>query len=195
MNPPKLAQRDSVRLFSIHEQNVAVVTGKKPKNYEVPHLTKHGEKRLLVEFPASEGLAPESGGLDSYIIVQPVLITAKLGAVEVWHADGCDRVQVEALGPNASEAASDGIFGSSQDFSLEAAIKDALSRLTPEAQREPQLFDVVSMGALYGGFSGFSRLFVRMLPADIHPAEDFPVRAKCARKNTANRSRCQGLKP
>jgi hypothetical protein len=195
MNPPKLAQRDTIRLFSIHDQNVAVVTGKKPRNHEMPHLVKQGERRLVLEFAASEGFSPQAGGSDSYIIVQPVSVTAKLGAVEVWHAEGCDRVEVEPL--KAEDRATDPeMFGISQDFSLETAIKDALSRLSPEAQqREPQLFDVVSMGVLYGGFSGFSRLFVRMLPSDLEATADLPAGRKNVRKGTAHRARCQTAKP
>ncbi len=194
MNPPKLAQRDSIRLFSINNQTVAVITGKKPKNYDVPHLVKQGERRLVIEFAASVEALAESGSLDSYIIVQPVLITTKLGAVEVWHANGCDRINVESLCRESREG-EPGMLGISQDFSLEAAIKDALSRLTPEAQREPQLFDVVSMGALYGGFSGFSRLFVRMAPADFQEPEGFPSSRKNVRKGREYRTRCQSTSP
>lgn len=193
MNPPKLAQRDSIRIFSINDQNIAVVTGKKPRNYEVPHLAKEGERRLVIEFPAAAGEA-EIGEWDSYIVVQPVRVTAKLGAIEVWHSDGCDHVEIAALCAHDSSAQA-GLLGISQDFSLESAIKDALSRLTPEAQRQPQLFDVVSMGALYGGFSGFSRLFVKMSPADFQEAESLAGIRKSARKTASHRLRCQASKP
>lgn len=167
MSPQKLAHLESVRLFSVIGRHVAVVTGKKPRGSEMPRLVNEGLHRLVLELINTD--RPANGKLEAYVLVQPVHIPAECSDVQVWHADGCIRTKVETLRPD-DRTENSAVLGISQDFSLEMAIKDALLRLEPNAEREPQLFEVVSMGALYGGFSGFSRLFVRMAQADSHAA-------------------------
>jgi hypothetical protein len=58
-------------------------------------------------------------------------------------------------------------MGFSPNFSLDEAFNDALGKLrlnavSGTASNEPSMVDVVSMGTMYGGFSGYSRLFVRV---------------------------------
>ena len=100
------------------------------------------------------------------------------------HRDGSELIKVEPIAEHviprrASDSATTiqarpclvpellgSAIGFSQNYSLDEAFKDALQKLqlvsSPASEAEPSMVDVVSMGAVYGGFSGYSRMFVRV---------------------------------
>jgi hypothetical protein len=96
------------------------------------------------------------------LVIQPLKGRFSSGHVKLLHADGRDNLKIQKLPARGRELPDGSVLGVSQDFSLEASFQDALRRLDPESMRHANLVEVVSMGALYGGFSGFSRLFVRV---------------------------------
>jgi len=158
----------------------------------MPKLVNEGTSRLVLEAVSAD--YPASGELEAYVIVQPVNVGSELGDVQVWHADGCVRTQVECLRPD-DRPDNSAVLGISQDFSLEMAIKDALAQVAPNPRKEPQLFEVVSMGALYGGFSGFSRIFVRMAPADTYASAPQEMLSRDTGKRRRHTQECRTRRP
>ena len=159
MNPSKLAQRDGARVFESNGQTVVIITGWKPRDCEMPEVVERNGRLLLCNKGPND-LRSRPGSMDRYFLVQPLETRVSSREVRLRHAEGSDCLKIESFprgGPRPSDRC---VFGVSQDFSLEAAFKDALSRLDPASLRQVGLVEVVSMGALYGGFSGFSRLFV-----------------------------------
>ena len=158
MKPSKLVQRDSIRVFSLSGRLVVIVTGHKAADCKGPRLFA-SNKHLELRCDCSGRCHPKHIG-GEYFLVQPIDGDPS-NTVNVRHANGVDYVVVQDLDLDKNAGESESILGISQDFSLEAAFKDALRKINP-AGRQPTLVEVVSMGALYGGFSGFSRLFVRV---------------------------------
>ena len=160
----RFANRTSIRLFQLDQHVIAIVIGKKPRNCQGPKLAILASGRLALHCECAEECThPEKE--DDYFIVEPLAGLLRKPNVEMLHRDGCDLVTIEVLSRNvAPPSTSIGslILGVSQDFSLEAAFKDAIGKFDPKTGGSPGLIEVVSMGALYGGFSGFSRLFVRV---------------------------------
>jgi len=167
MTRHQLAQRESIYLFRSGQDVVAIATGLKPRNCKGPSFCALSKNRFAVNC-----LCPDHGEgfdgtdryfTDRYFIVQPIAVPPEARRVGILHRDGTDEVDIEDLASaKAKTTVSTAILGISQDFSLEAAFKDALSKFDPEKLASPGLVEIVSMGALYGGFSGFSRLFVRV---------------------------------
>jgi hypothetical protein len=157
-----LASRDSIRVFQLNGQMVAIVVGSKPQSCQGPNLirTRPGCFDLRCKCPDKCESQPTAG---KYFIVQPLEAVVSADTIKVRHAGGTDSILVNPIdSADAKTTGDSALLGISQDFSLEAAFKDALSKVDPKNARPPGLMEVVSMGALYGGFSGFSRLFVRV---------------------------------
>jgi hypothetical protein len=171
-----LARRDSISLFQINDDVIAIVSGTKPRHCEGPRLVRQGGGKFSLECNCQKACIQRSDPSDRFFLVQPIAPKTKTGEIEVVHRDGRERLKICPLAPTKSDIrpAAAGAFGVSQDFSLEAAFKDALSKLNPKSLHAPSLVEVVSMGALYGGFSGFSRLFVRVeaTPYDLRNGGD-----------------------
>jgi hypothetical protein len=162
MKSSKLASRESIRVFQLNGQSVAMVAGSKPEACQGPKLikTRPGCFELRCKCLDKCESQPVAG---KYFIVQPLEAGLSADTIKVRHAGGTDSIAVHPMDPAEAKATGDSaLLGISQDFSLEAAFKDALSKIDPKNPRPPGLMEVVSMGALYGGFSGFSRLFVRV---------------------------------
>jgi hypothetical protein len=127
---------------------------------------------------------------DTYCLVEPIAAAAKHPYITIMHRDGSDLVKVESINSHSAntpitrlveptteiKAAEDreviaSAIGFSQNFSLDEAFKDALQKLNArplsDTNRELSMIDVVSMGAAYGGFSGFNRLFVKVEQSSI----------------------------
>ena len=159
----KLANRRSIRLFEFNQNIVAITIGKKPRHCAGPQLTVLNSGRLVLHCECAEECTQLSDREDDYFIVCPLAGLRKTREIEVLHEAGCDLLHLEPLsGERSAPLSQSSVLGISQDFSLEAAFKDALAKLNPKTSQTPGLIEVVSMGALYGGFSGFSRLFVRV---------------------------------
>lgn len=154
-----LASRHSARCFYIQDRHVILVSGAKPSLAEVV-LHESGSGLILcltAAFAAPPG--------DTYYLVRPIFSPgAMLAHVRLCHRDGTDLLPVElmACGGDCRSCPT----GCSQSFCLDEAFADALRQLPmfaqADASRPLPLVDLVAMGALYGGFSGFSRLFVRL---------------------------------
>lgn len=104
-------------------------------------------------------------GSDTYYLVRTLhLPGGKRPCIWVRHMHGTDRITVESLSPRKTGATSIAT-GISADFQVDEAFADALRQLPilPGASgRSIPAIDVVALGAIYGGFSGFSRLFLRL---------------------------------
>jgi hypothetical protein len=160
----KLGMMDSVRLFALsgHKDRIILVTGRKPVGCDGPKPIVTGTAEICLRCDCNDGsFHPAKGPQHNYFVIQPIEIAGPRHDVEILHAHGRDRVQVELLS-SMMAAPSESAIGISQDFALEEAFKDAIAKLSPPSQQEPSLVEIVSAGALYGGFSGFSRLFVRV---------------------------------
>lgn len=167
MTPPNLASRDSISIFFYQGQHIALVAGRKPANAEVELTAVPGSKSLfhlrLLTFHTDRELRET----DTYYLVRSlVCIGPKRPFIFVAHSQGTDRVLVESLScrrsPNGHDSAATGY---SNDFQLDQAFADALRQLPICADSPAKAFtliDIVALGAIYGGFSGFSRLFVRL---------------------------------
>jgi hypothetical protein len=160
----KLGMMDSVRLFALsgHKDRVILVTGRKPVGCDGPKPIVAGPDKICLSCDCSKAsFHPAKGPAHNYFVVQPVEIAGSKHDIEILHSRGRDRVQVELLS-SMTDSPAESAIGISQDFALEEAFKDAVAKLSPPSQQEPSLVEIVSAGALYGGFSGFSRLFVRV---------------------------------
>jgi hypothetical protein len=160
MEPPELAPMDLARVFYLQNQHVIAAIGQKAPGSEVEVLESvaaDGTVRLRLHQSSPPGLLT-----DTYYLVRPVLPKGPMrGSIRVLHAAGGLAVPVEPLNCAAFR-----VTGHSPSFRFDEAFEDALRQLpmfstNPPGQGLP-LVDLVAMGAIYGGFSGFSRLFVRV---------------------------------
>jgi hypothetical protein len=166
------AAKDVARTFYAHGSHVMLVQGPKPHDAEVTLVEREpGAVSLMMTAPlATQTSAPP----DTYYLVKPVFAQAPMHrAITLLHRAGCESVPVEPLSCGACPCGT----GCSQAFNLDEAFQDALRQLpifnlAPRDEALP-LVDVVAIGAIYGGFSGFSHLFVRVQAA---PGAD-PTRA------------------
>jgi hypothetical protein len=155
----RFARRRSIRLFKLDHHIVALVVGTKPRTCEVPKLKVLGAGRVVLHCECAKECTQHSGKEDDYFIVAPLTGLESPSPVELLHKEGTDLLTVEALSEchTVQGSGKPTILGVSQDFSLEAALKDALCKLSLVPDPAPGLVEVVSMGVLYGGFSGCSR--------------------------------------
>jgi hypothetical protein len=178
------ASRELVRIFYAHNQHIAVVTGKKPRHCAAVDLIRSSRQSDLPTFSIIRSVSRESepsveATADRYYLVKPLLPGPARAHINVRHLGGIERVTVETLSTTGKETHAkrpiptiarrkddvESALGYSQNFSVDEAFNDALSHLPMLGDRRnnrPTLVDVVSMGAIYGGFSGFSRLFVKI---------------------------------
>ena len=146
-----------------------------PANAEVylsEEATRLGSAALLLK-THTQGANASS---DLYYLVKPLFPKGPMRrTITLTHSKGRDVVPVEPLGcrPNSSCFCA---TGCSQAFHLDEAFEDALRHLpvfqgTDRSLPLP-LVDVVAIGALYGGFSGFSHLFLRIVAGEYKDAID-----------------------
>ena len=155
-----LATVVTARAFYLQGQHVVAIAGRKPAAAEVT-LTESaaGDATIVLYLKRSPS---ESTVIDTYYIIQPVCGSGTLrNAVRILHAGGSLMVPVEPV-----NCAAQRVTGFSPSFSFDEAFADALRQLPllnrgPSGQDLP-LVDLLAMGAIYGGFSGFSRLFLRV---------------------------------
>jgi len=171
---PTLARKSIARGFYMRGSHVILIQGAKPCGTEVT-LHEGGFDRGIADLTLAQSLPDEGPCIDSYYLVQPVFAKGAMRpAVRLLHRGGAELVPVEPVACRRFARAT----GSSQDFRLDEAFADALRQL-PVFQNadksEPlPLVDVVAMGVLYGGFSGFSRLFVRLEATSTAPQKSPP---------------------
>ena len=160
----KLGNVESIRVFAIGGRNevVILVSGRKAAGCGGPKPILKGRATVILQCDCKSRLQHAAlAAQDSYFVIEPIELVAPLRSIDVVHSAGSDQMAVESLNghrPSLAESA----IGFSQDFALEEAFKVAVGKLTPARSAEPSLVEIVSAGALYGGFSGFSRLFVRV---------------------------------
>ena len=185
------ASREFVRIFFAHNQHIAVVTGRKPRHcIEVDLIRSRAPSNIptfaIVMRPEKSSHEVKGAEHDHYYLVKPLFSGPPQSQIHVIHVDGTELVGVERIfsggeiqsmhreesrspilpAPATLKKASQTALGYSQNFSMEEAFTDALSHLPASGRslsdRRVIMVDVVSMGAIYGGFSGFSRLFVKV---------------------------------
>ena len=185
------ASREFIRIFFAHNQHIAVVTGRKPRHcIEVDLIRSHGPSNnptfAIVMRPEKSSNEIKGAEHDHYYLVKPLFPGPPKSHIHVMHLDGTELVGVERISsggeiqsmygeesrlpirpaPATLKKASETALGYSQNFSMDEAFTDALSHLPAcdrrLSDRRVTMVDVVSMGAMYGGFSGFSRLFVKV---------------------------------
>jgi hypothetical protein len=183
----KRTSRDSVRILFTQNQHVAIVTGKKHRRCAEIELVEVTQNVLAIQCRCQHIGAHETyAGQDNYCVVQPVFAGTMRPYISLLHRDGTDMVKVETLPvPVPSSSAHPGLLktaiGFSQNYSLDEAFNDALQKLglfpSPYSKGETSVVDVVSMGAVYGGFSGYNRMFVRVEQSSILQVFDGPSRS------------------
>jgi hypothetical protein len=194
MSTWKRAGREQVRIFFTQNQHIAIVIGKKPRTcaeIELVEMTQNPRVPILSVQCRYNNIAEHApnNGFDSYCLVKPVIAGPIRPYVTLLHRDGSELIKVESihelypartietLSPLLPELLGSAI-GFSQNYSLDEAFKDALQKLrlvpSPASDVEPSMVDVVSMGAVYGGFSGYSRMFVRIEQSRILKASTGP---------------------
>lgn len=154
-----LASRHSARCFYIQGRHIIIASGPKPAGSEVVLFESHPAVRLSLTGIASDLM------VDTYYLVRPIFSPGPMLAhVRIHHRAGSDLLPVEPVACAGDCRTCP--TGCSQSFRLDEAFADALRQLPmfakADTSRPLPLVDLVAMGALYGGFSGFSRLFVRL---------------------------------
>jgi hypothetical protein len=166
-----LASRESVRVFYFQGQHIAIVIGKKPRHSEVSLREVKSHEGLNTFSIIASDPGQRNDLSDSYYMIKPILQPGpSLDRLAVLHLEGTDIVRVERLAPGIADDAPavSGLVatGYSHNFNIDEAFQDAIAQLPlhnkPATSGEMNLVDVISMGAIYGGISGFSRLFVRV---------------------------------
>jgi hypothetical protein len=157
-----LAHREAIRVFYVNKQHVILVSGSRPTGALIrivpgSHDSKVPGFRLEVSGPDADDR------LESYYLVEPILGPLLREHVSVEHSHGRDIVKVETLTSlSPSRGKGEISTGTSQSFSFEEAFHDALRRLPQTQTGRDYLIQVISLGAVYGGIQGFSRMFVRL---------------------------------
>jgi len=176
MNIQVLAAKDIARSFYVQGRHVMLVQGNKPWGSEVS-LTETGFDRDISNLTLA--IAQDSTSTpvkERYYMVQPVFGKGPMrSAIRLIHLAGRELIPVEPLVCRAVTPTGPAT-GFSQDFRFDEAFEDALRQLPAfQAATRSQplpLIDVVAMGAVYGGFSGYSRFFLRLeatTPAPVTP--------------------------
>ncbi|MEO5935754.1 MAG: hypothetical protein ABIP81_00930 [Terriglobales bacterium] len=165
METQVLANKDIARSFYVQGRHVMLVQGNKPWGTEV-ELSETGFDRGISNLTlamAQDVTTPISA---RYYLVQPVFAKGPMrSAIRLIHQAGRELIPVEPLVCRAVTPTGPAT-GFSQDFRFDEAFEDALRQL-PAFQAASRalplpLIDVVAMGAVYGGFAGFSRFFLRL---------------------------------
>lgn len=161
-----LARKDIARSFYVQGRHVMLVQGKKPSGSEVD-LTETGLDLGISSLTlAMAQHVTSDAATERYYLVRPVFAKGPMRhAVRLIHQAGRELIPVEPLVCRAVKPTG-AATGISQDFRFDEAFEDALRQL-PAFQAANRslplpLIDVVAMGAVYGGFAGFSRLFLRV---------------------------------
>jgi hypothetical protein len=164
-----LAPKPIARVFYLNSRHVMVIKGSKPCKGEVRLFPRQlvaeaSGLTLRIADQDRDTHCSDSDELDTYYLVQPILPgIPKRSWVVLEHEAGIQRIPVESIGCHFLRAT-----GVSQAFDFDEAFTDALRRLPIFQQTDPglplPLVDVVAVGALYGGFAGFSHLFMRVEP-------------------------------
>ena len=178
----ELAERTRIRAFRAYEDILILAEGDLPS----PGFTADIEQSPIRIFPQQfnlvrcrlDGIFPQV--VTPYRHAETVRFPADQPQVTVHHADGADQVDIEEcpgeLAPYAQTMAPGGAAvpcpegaveatGFSPNLSFDEAFADAIAKLPPD----PAIFadalarvHVVEIGGLFGGFPGFSDLFVRV---------------------------------
>jgi hypothetical protein len=161
-----LATKEVACCYYIQGRHVVLISGKKPCGSEVA-LKQAGFDRNLSNFALKHSMPVEHSELadrERYYLVQPILPEGAMRkGIRLIHSGGSDLVPTQTLGCRRAAAPA---TGCSQGFDLDEAFADALRQLplfqSADKSAPLPVVDLVAMGALYGGFSGFSRLFIRV---------------------------------
>jgi hypothetical protein len=177
----ELAQRTKIRAFRSGRYVLIAAEGDLPTpGYEVDI-----EQNPARIFPQQYNLLHrERPGVWPAVVVpyrygEVVVFPADQPAVTVHHADGQDRVEIEACGADlalfeaavsegqvaATAAPANEATGMSPRLSFDEAFADAVSKLPESFPTHPDALtsvDVVHIGGLFGGIAGFHHLVVRI---------------------------------
>src|SRR5258708_2704208 len=106
MKPSTLASRESIRIFQLNGQLVAIVTGSKPEACQGPNLikTRPGCFELRCKCPDKCESQPVAG---KYFIVQPLEAGLSADMIKVRHAGGTDSIAVHPMDQADDKASQD----------------------------------------------------------------------------------------
>jgi hypothetical protein len=162
MEHPALAMKTIASSYYAQGSHVMLIQGDKPAGCEVS-LREGGFQLGISNLTLSLNDVAPTPDVDRYYLVRPVFSNGPMRtSIRLIHRDGQELIPVEPLSCRRPSRAT----GASQTFCFDEAFEDALRQLPPfhnaDTQAPLPLVDIVAMGALYGGFSGFSRLFLRV---------------------------------
>ncbi len=166
MDTQVLARKDIARSFYVQGRHVMLVQGNKPSGSEVD-LSETGFDRGISNLTLAIAQDVTSdAAIERYYLVRPVFAKGPMRpSIRLIHQAGRELIPVEPIVCRAVTPTGPAT-GFSQDFRFDEAFEDALRQL-PAFQAASRslplpLIDVVAMGAVYGGFAGFSRFFLRL---------------------------------
>jgi hypothetical protein len=177
-DPCELAQRDSIRAFRIGPKVLIVAEGQLPTPGYDAKISQRPEKIFPPWYQVLRCARP--GIFPDVVVPYRVSLTVNhpedQDIVRVFHADGDDKVTIEAcpdelsaygtvVGGGACPDGADEATGFSKALSFDEAFADAIARL-PAIEPEPpdtlQTVRVAEIGGLFGGIAGFHDLYVRV---------------------------------
>jgi hypothetical protein len=182
MTTQSLVGKDLACSFYVQGRHVMLVQGRKPSGSEVELKEsgfRHGISNLTltlnhpVDADSHSPCHTADLDRDHYYLVRPVFAPGPIRrCIRLVHRGGEELVVVRPLVCRRCQS----VTGNSQSFCLDEAFEDALRQLPlfREANRDHHLplIDIVAIGAIYGGFSGFSRLFLRLEADALTPPTD-----------------------
>jgi len=177
-NACELAQRNSIRAFRIGTKVLIVAEGDLPSPGYDAKITQRPEEIFP---PWYQVLRCSRPGIFPQVIV-PYKVSLTIDypedqeVVRVFHADGDDKVKIEAcpdelsaygavVGGGACPEGADEATGFSKTLSVDEAFADAISKLPPIKTGRPDMLQTVrveEIGGLFGGIAGFHDLYVRV---------------------------------
>jgi hypothetical protein len=174
----ELAQRNTIRAFRAKGKVLIVAEGELPTPGYDAQITQRPEK----VFPPSYQVLRCSGPGYFPAVLVPYRVSLTIDhpedqeTVTVFHAEGEDKVRIEACGESLSAYAAvvgggacpegaDEETGFSSKLSFEEAFADAIAKLPAIEPEHPDTLTTVrvaEIGGLFGGIAGFNDLYVRV---------------------------------
>src|SRR4051794_30192694 len=120
MNSWKRVDKDLVRIFFSHDQHIAVVIGKKPRQCAQIELAEVNDNpKVPIVSVQCTCLAisdhARNHGFETYCLVKPVLAGRRRPFVTLLHREGSELVQVETVASERPEKRSD-VIASAMGF-------------------------------------------------------------------------------
>lgn len=192
-----LASRDFARAMQIQDTIFMIVTGRKPRPSSFVRLQRLPGKLIHLRITFSPEARPLASSSEEFFLLQPVKAGAARGYILLEHAGGCDAIRIEAAeavvadlrvrlaAQQVNSSGSPSSVGFSQNFSIDEALREAVSRLPANAAScdQESVVDVIGLGVLCGGFQVVSRLFVKVERSCLASESGFAIARNTLRAN------------